>query len=71
MLSAAVVREHLLEPNAERSGDAKRNLERRRVLAELDRVDRLPRDADALRQSCCVISLRSKRSLRIVLVMAV
>src|SRR5690606_41353546 len=42
------VAEDLLERCAERVRYPERHLERRRVLAELDRVDRLPRHADLL-----------------------
>ena len=37
---------HFLERLAEHMGDPERDLERRRILAALDRVDRLPGDAD-------------------------
>src|SRR5437773_713975 len=40
------VLEHLVERDAEDVGDLERDLERRRVLVQLDRVDRLPRHAD-------------------------
>ena len=37
---------HFFERLAEHVGNPERDLERRRVLASLDRVDRLPRDTD-------------------------
>src|SRR5690606_26953034 len=42
------IAEHLLELDAERPRDQKRDLERRRILPELDRIDRLPGHADLL-----------------------
>src|SRR5262249_40261279 len=53
-LDLVIDMEHLLHGNAEETGEGERERERRRVLAGLDRVDRLPRDAE----------LRAERPLR-------
>src|SRR4029434_10278197 len=45
-----LVLEHLLQRHVEDSRDLKSDLERRRILAQLDRVDRLTRHADAIGQ---------------------
>src|SRR5262245_17678330 len=53
-LDLVIDMEHLLYGDAEETGEGERERERRRVLAGLDRVDRLPRHAE----------LRAERALR-------